>query len=90
MTKNYFYTIISNVVLHETDKEDYMTKMDWLLKLRKVRELDTLEKIIDKKKYELTDAELAIFWGAADHRLAELTMNRIFDRVPADIWRFII
>ncbi|MEZ6878830.1 hemolysin expression modulator Hha [Enterobacter sp. KBR-315C3_2022] len=67
-----------------------MTKMDWLLKLRKVRELDTLEKIIDKKKYELTDAELAIFWGAADHRLAELTMNRIFDRVPADIWRFII
>ncbi|ECD5489057.1 transcriptional regulator, partial [Salmonella enterica subsp. enterica serovar Brijbhumi] len=49
--------------------------------------LDSLEKIIERKKYELTDAELAVFWGAADHRLAELITGRLYDRVPKNIWR---
>ncbi len=66
-----------------------MTKKDWLMKLRQIRQIDTLEKIIEKKKYELTDAELAIFWGAADHRLAELTMNRLYDHIPAGVWKFV-
>ena len=59
-----------------------MTKMDWLLRLRRFRERETLEKIIEKKQYELTDAELTVFWSAADHRLAELVMNRLYDRIP--------
>lgn len=67
-----------------------MTKMDWLLKLRQIHQLDTLEKIIEKKKYELADAELAIFWGAADHRLAELIMKRLYDRIPTGVWKFVI
>ena len=49
-----------------------MTKIDWLYKLRRITERESLEKIIEKKYYELSDAELAVFWGAADHRLAEL------------------
>lgn len=66
------------------------TKMDWLMKLRQIRQIDTLEKVIDKKKYELADAELAVFWGAADHRLAELIMNRLYDRIPSGVWRYVI
>lgn len=66
-----------------------MTKKDWLIRLRRFTSSESLEKIIDKKKYELSDAELAVFWGAADHRLAELTMNRFYEEVPADVWRLI-
>jgi hemolysin expression modulating protein len=69
-----------------TDERVEMTKMDWLIKLRRLRHRDSLEKIIDKKKYELSDAELAVFWGAADHRLAELIMKRQYKRVPKKVW----
>lgn len=67
-----------------------MTKMDWLLKLRRFHERETLEKIIEKKRYELTDAELAVFWSAADHRLAGLVMNRLYDRIPKSVWQFVV
>ncbi|EIY4985276.1 hemolysin expression modulator Hha [Klebsiella quasipneumoniae] len=66
-----------------------MLKFDWLLRLRRVNQVESLEKIIDKKKYELNDTELAVFWGAADHRLAELKMNRLYDRIPKEVWSFI-
>ncbi|HFB2151615.1 TPA: transcriptional regulator, partial [Escherichia coli] len=26
---------------------------------------------------------------AADHRLAELTMNRLYDRVPKEVWAYV-
>ncbi|MBC6559018.1 hemolysin expression modulator Hha [Citrobacter braakii] len=67
-----------------------MTKMDWLHKLRRINQFESLEKIIEKKNYELSDAELAVFWGAVDHRLAELVMGRFYDRIPKYVWRFII
>lgn len=67
-----------------------MTKMEWLLILRRITQRESLEKIIDKKKYELSDAELAVFWGAADHRLAELVMNRFYDRIPKKVWQFVV
>ncbi|HCR3981000.1 TPA: hemolysin expression modulator Hha [Kluyvera ascorbata] len=67
-----------------------MTKMDWLLKLRRINQRESLEKIIDKKYYELIDAELVVFWSAADHRLAELVMNRLYDRMPKSVWQFVI
>lgn len=37
-----------------------MTKKDWLFKLRRITERESLEKIIEKKYYELSDAELAV------------------------------
>lgn len=67
-----------------------MTKMDWLLKLRRINQRESLKKIIDKKYYELNDAELVVFWSAADHRLAELVMNRLYDRMPKSVWQFVI
>ncbi|RRM89058.1 hypothetical protein DU292_12020 [Escherichia coli] len=27
--------------------------------------------------------------SAVDHRLAELTMNKLYDRVPASVWKYV-
>ncbi|EHN7429406.1 TPA: hemolysin activation protein, partial [Escherichia coli] len=51
------------------------TKQDWLFQLRRCSTLDTLEKIIEKNQNSLPPSELESFNAAADHRLAELTMN---------------
>ncbi|WP_240328008.1 hemolysin expression modulator Hha [Enterobacter hormaechei] len=51
--------------------------------------MDTLERVIEKNKYELSDNELAVFYSAADHRLAELTMNKLYDKIPSSVWKFV-
>lgn len=66
-----------------------MNKIDWLMKLRRCSCIDTLEKIIEKNKHSLTDEELEYFNSAADHRLAELTMNKLFDTIPSSVWRYV-
>ncbi|MGA5657890.1 hemolysin expression modulator Hha [Rahnella contaminans] len=66
-----------------------MNKIDWLMQLRRCKSIDTLEKIIEKKNYELSGEKLANFNSAADHRLAELTMNRLYDKVPSAVWKFV-
>jgi hemolysin expression modulating protein len=48
-----------------------LTKTDYLMRLRRCQTIDTLERVIEKNKYELSDNELAVFYSAADHRLAE-------------------
>lgn len=53
------------------------TKQDWLFQLRRCSTLDTLEKIIEKNQNSLPPSELESFNAAADHRLAELTMNKL-------------
>ncbi|MEX0530639.1 hemolysin expression modulator Hha [Raoultella terrigena] len=65
-----------------------MTKQEWLLRLRRCTSKVTLEKVIEKK-YELTDNELEPFNAAVDHRLAELTMGKLYDRVPPGVWKFV-
>lgn len=67
-----------------------MTKYEWVLKLRKVTNVNTLDRIIDKKSYELSGAELITFLSAADHRLAEIEMNCYYDKIPKSIWYFIV
>lgn len=52
------------------------------MRLRRCQTIDTLERVIEKNKYELSDNELAVFYSAADHRLAELTMNKLYDKIP--------
>ncbi|MCL6336356.1 hemolysin expression modulator Hha [Pectobacterium carotovorum subsp. carotovorum] len=66
-----------------------MTKLDWLLRLRRCTTLDTLERIIEKNRYSLSTNDLEIFNSAADHRLAELTMNKLYDKIPASVWQHI-
>lgn len=66
-----------------------MKKIDYLMRLRKCRTMETLERVIEKNKYELSNDELEIFNSAADHRLAELTMNKLYDKVPVSVWKFV-
>lgn len=67
-----------------------MKKLDYLLRLRNVKTLDTLDKIIEKKGYEAMHiADYMAFISAADHRLAEIVMGRLYDRVPKAVWGFI-
>ena len=44
--------------------------------------------MISHTRYKLTTEELA-FNSAVDHRLAELTMNKLYDRVPASVWKYV-
>ncbi|UDG80638.1 Hemolysin expression-modulating protein Hha [Candidatus Hartigia pinicola] len=66
-----------------------MTKIDYLMRLRKCTKIDTLERVIEKNKYKLSEDELGLFYSAADHRLAELTMNKLYDKIPASVWKFV-
>ena len=66
-----------------------MTKIDYLMRLRKCTTIDTLERVIEKNKSELSDDELELFYSAADHRLAELTMNKLYDKIPTAVWKFV-
>jgi len=66
-----------------------MTREEWLFRLRRIRTIETLEKIIDKNKYVLSGNELAVFYSASDHRLAELTVGKLFDKVPANVWKLV-
>ncbi|WNN46328.1 MULTISPECIES: transcription modulator YdgT [Winslowiella] len=71
-----------------------MTAQDYLLKFRKVSNLETLEKLFDHLNYSLSDdKELLNMYRAADHRRAELVSGgRLFDLgcVPKSVWRYVI
>ena len=50
-----------------------MTALDYLLKFRKVNNLESLEKLYDHLNYSLTDDnDIINMYRAADHRRAEL------------------
>ncbi|EFL0512279.1 hemolysin expression modulator Hha [Escherichia coli] len=69
-----------------------VTRDEWKLKpeqFRRCSSRETLEKVITRTRYKLTPAELEAFNPAVDHRLAELTMNKLYDRVPASVWKYV-
>lgn len=66
-----------------------MTKQEWILRLRRCTSKEILERVIEKNKYSLSDDELEHFNSAVDHRLAEMTMGKLYDRVPSGVWKFV-
>lgn len=66
-----------------------MNKKEWLLKLRKVKMLTSLDRVISLNENILSDRELIIFYSAADHKYAEIVTNKYFDKVPKDVWRLV-
>ncbi|MEZ3501368.1 Hha/YmoA family nucleoid-associated regulatory protein [Pantoea sp. KPR_PJ] len=64
-----------------------MTKTDYLEKFRNCPSTDILDIFTSymRKKIPLTD--LCSFEGAYDHRKAELIMNKLYNEIPAEIWR---
>ncbi|PHI32237.1 hemolysin expression modulator Hha [Budvicia aquatica] len=66
-----------------------MNKQDWLMCLRRCTSIETLERIIDKNRYSLSEQDMEDFNSASDHRLAELTMGKLYDKVPASVWQYV-
>ena len=62
------------------------TKQQWLFQLRKCGTLATLAERIEKR---LTAEERPAFWLATDHRRAEITMKKLYDTIPANVWRYV-
>lgn len=62
---------------------------DWLRQLRRCSEKDTLEKVVELISRKLTGDDLGRFYIAADHRRAELVMNKLYDKVPASVWKYV-
>ncbi|KNC88697.1 hemolysin expression modulator Hha [Trabulsiella odontotermitis] len=65
------------------------TKQEWLFQLRKCTTRETLDKVVEKNIYCLTENELANFHAAADHRMAEIITNTLYDKVPASVWTLV-
>ncbi|EAN0446580.1 hemolysin expression modulator Hha [Citrobacter braakii] len=65
------------------------TKTEWVLKLRRCSTTDTLQKVAERIKKRLSGKELGIFQLAADHRMAEITMQKLYDEVPFNVWKYI-
>lgn len=66
-----------------------MTKLEWILKLRRCTSKATLEKVIEKNKHSLSEEELEFFNAAVDHRLAEIIMGNLYDKVPSSVWKYV-
>ncbi|EFB4733876.1 hemolysin expression modulator Hha [Escherichia coli] len=65
------------------------TKEEWLYKLRRCSSSETLEKFISHTQYKLTPEALEAFNSAVGHRLAEITMNKLYDRVSVSVWKYV-
>nr|WP_012262106.1 Hha/YmoA family nucleoid-associated regulatory protein [Escherichia coli]ABW37138.1 hemolysin expression modulating protein [Escherichia coli] len=48
-----------------------------------------LEKVIEINRYKLPLSESEAFYSAADHRRAELVMNKLYDKVPSGVWKYV-
>ncbi|MGP2446617.1 hemolysin expression modulating protein [Pantoea ananatis] len=66
-----------------------MTKTDWLMKFRRCRLIDSLETVYEHLKYAGDPKQELAVTSAYDHRKAELTVGKLFDHVPAHVWRFV-
>lgn len=66
-----------------------MNRADWLIVFSRCANMYELEALINKHFWQLSDDELEHFNSAADHRRAELTMGRLFDKVPQTVWKHI-
>ncbi|HCN7575049.1 TPA: hemolysin activation protein [Escherichia coli] len=52
--------------------------------------IKTITYLSDTGCLEIQGASLMeAFNSAVDHRLAELTMNKLYDRVPASVWKYV-
>lgn len=66
-----------------------MNKQDWLLQLRRVTEITTLDKIIERKEDSLPASELVVFYSASDHRYAEIKTGKLYDKIPSHVWKLV-
>ena len=75
---------------HSSQEYTQLSKTEYLMRLRRISNVSTLEKVIEKKQYEDMDTDDRVAFNAAvDHRLAELITGRLYDRVPRSAWTYV-
>ncbi|EPH3066868.1 MULTISPECIES: Hha/YmoA family nucleoid-associated regulatory protein [Enterobacteriaceae] len=85
-SKNRF--LYSDVVKFiESIKQKENLHKTYLMRFRRCRSLDTLEKVFESLREKLTGNELDAMMSASDHRRAEIAHNTLWDKVPASAWR---
>ncbi|KOA68711.1 Hha/YmoA family nucleoid-associated regulatory protein [Pantoea sp. CFSAN033090] len=66
-----------------------MTRSDYLFKFRRSSSLETLEKVFEHMRDNVAPHEILDFMSAYDHRKAEITVGKNFDKVPSSVWRLV-
>ncbi|QZY97656.1 Hha/YmoA family nucleoid-associated regulatory protein [Pantoea dispersa] len=66
-----------------------MNSTEWLLKFRRYKNLETLEKVYEHLSYTGNPDEEFAMTQAYDHRKAELVAGNLFDRVPKHVWQYV-
>lgn len=66
-----------------------MNKIDWLMRFRRCRSVETLETVYEHLMYLDDTEEQYEITRAYDHRKAELATGKLYDRVPAHVWKFV-
>lgn len=59
------------------------------MRFRRCRSIDTLETVYEHLKYKGDLKEELAINLACDHRKAELTVEKLFDCVPAHVWKLV-
>lgn len=67
----------------------HKNKTEWLLQFRRYSTKETVEKMAERIAERLDGNEYLYFQSAVDHRLAELTMNRLYDKIPVEVWHYV-
>lgn len=79
---------MDKTVLSAMEKEG-LTQRDYLFMLRKFSKIDNLDAIVAHKENTLNQDQLALLYGAADHRRVEILSGRLFDKIPKEYWHLI-
>lgn len=59
------------------------------MKLRRISEISTLDKVIERKENSLSPGELIVFYSASDHRYAEIKTGKLYDKIPSYVWKLV-
>lgn len=59
------------------------------MRFRRCCSIDTLETVYENLKYKSDSKEEFAITSAYDHRKAEVTVRRSFERVPAHVWKLV-
>ncbi|MCW1829830.1 Hha/YmoA family nucleoid-associated regulatory protein [Enterobacter asburiae] len=65
------------------------SKQQYLMKFRKCSTFETLDLVFERISEKTANVDSMELSGAYDHRKAELTMKRLYDKVPASVWAFV-
>lgn len=66
------------------------SKKEWLLQLRRYSTSETVEKMAERISDRLLDDDdYLCFQSAVDHRLAELVMDTLYDKIPTGVWHYV-